>query len=734
MQVGDLTPKYFVLDLEVDRVSAGGGDPKECVTQIAVIDPSRPKAEQVFNRFIKPPKELRKGNWREKFGDVPYRMVTSFKQAWPELVQWINSSLDGDRQAVIVMHNGYEHDWPILSREVARQVAKTNQAIPKHWKPFDTLWLKNALRIQGDGSVSGLCHTLGVEVLPAHDAVNDVVMTNGIFEKMVGDASMKAVLIAALDADHPVRKVADVIRSMVSVDFAIYDFESDGLFPKKGQSGDNPRATQLAIYLPRVDQVFDERINTGKPIPREASAVHHIYDEDVKDAPDFKAVWLRGQEFIQSKLAPTANKVIVMMGHNVWGYDNKLYEAECERTGLRKERFKSFDTLALARSLFKGIVSAWTKGFFKQEYMAPLLGVNVIDAHDARGDVIVNWRFFQKLVDGCDPRKVNEAIVSGHPVLALAQLIRDIGVFDPRVCLARYEKACGLTKPLAQALFTGITNGSFFEPNNLAAILDINVEARDKEPYVVWRAFLKMTDGLDRGLVNEALNASDPLSALAQLCTSAGTFNSQACLETNKRACEIAIPLAKELMPGQSESFYQLDRLARTIGVAVEGSVDPYDTKRIFMEMTKGLDREEIARLLANPTAVQDIGNLVRAKGTFYPEKHATLPTMSSAASASPSPDPFAIFSQPTPVSSSGGGQASIRRYLTPTAGESLEPKPKRRRLVKLADQKQVVDDSDDERKLPPKKRARFLQATGSSGGADDLQLFLDDDDDFMVS
>lgn len=710
MQVGDLTPKYFVLDLEVDRVSAGDGEPKECVTQIAVIDPSRPKADQVFNRYIKPPKELRKQNWRDKFGDVPYRMVSTFQEAWPQLVQWINSSLDGDRQAVIVMHNGFEHDWPILSREVARQVAKTNQAIPKHWKPFDTLWLKNALRIQGDGSVSGLCHSLGVEVLPAHDAVNDVVMTNGIFQKMVGDAPMKAVLIAALDSDHPVRKVADVIRSRVSVDFAIYDFESDGLFPKKGEPGDNPRATQLAIYLPRVDQVFDERINTGRPIPREASAVHHIYDEDVREAPNFKAVWLRGQEFIQSKLAPTANKVIVMMGHNVWGYDNKLYEAECERTGLRKERFKSFDTLALARSLFKGVVNPWTKGFFKQEYMAPLLGVNVIDAHDARGDVIVNWRFFQKLVEGVDPSKVNEAIVSGHPVLALAQLIRDEGGFDPRLCLERYEKACGLTKPLAQALFTGITNGSFFEPNNLAAILDVNVEARDKEPYIIWRAFLKLTDGLDRGVVNEALNAEDPLAALVHLCTTAGTFNFQACLEANKRACEIVVPLAQELMPGQSEAFYRLDRLANKIGVEVEGGIDPYDTKRIFMELTKGLDRDEIARLLANPTAVQDIANLVKTKGTFYPENHVSLPSSSSSSSA---PDPFAIFSQaPQVASASAGGQASIRRYLTTVDGDEDRKPPKKRRLVKLADRRPVESDSDDESKRPPKKRMRRLAST----------------------
>lgn len=621
ISVTDLTPKYYVLDLEVDRVPESDNAPQRCITQIGVIDPSRPADKRIFNKYIKPPKELRKPGWSERFKHIPAGQVSSFKKAWPELVDWINKGLDGNRQAVIVMHNGFEHDWPILKTEVARCITKTNVAIPKFWKPFDTYWLKNALHMQGDGSVTALCHKFGIEVLDAHDAVNDVKMTDEIFKKMIGNAPMDAVLVAALDQDHPVRKVASVVQQYVEADFAVYDFEATGLFPRTGEFGQNPRAVQLAVYLPSVDKCFDEKINPGMPIPRESAAVHHIYDEDVVNSLDFKAVWLQSEDFIQTNIGCTANKIVVYLGHNIWGYDNKLYKAECERTGLKPKWLKSLDTLALVRSIFKGIKGIPRRGFFKQEYLTPLLGIDVIDAHDAKGDVMVCWKFFEKLIDGVSPQEVSQAVLSKHPVLGLAQLCKDKGRFDAHYYWELYQKASGLTLDLAKRLFNKASlDEAFFTTSNLAALLNINIHPNDKELYIHWRIFLKLTEGIKRATVNAALDETDPIDALLKLCADNDEFNPVECLTLSHKAIQCTVDLAKNMYPGNPEEFYQPHQLARMLKLEMSRNGDnPFDVKRIFLELTKGVDERDIKEALNKEDTVERLGDLARTRGTLLP-------------------------------------------------------------------------------------------------------------------
>ena len=46
----------------------------------------------------------------------------------------------------------------------------------------------------------------------------------------------------------------------------------------------------IKVFPDGSDKEYTRRINPGMHIPEEASAVHGIYDEDVKDAPLFKDV------------------------------------------------------------------------------------------------------------------------------------------------------------------------------------------------------------------------------------------------------------------------------------------------------------------------------------------------------------------------------------------------------------------------------------------------------------
>lgn len=623
MFIADMTPKCVFLDIEVASVPKMKGEPTHSITQIAVHDPSRPKGSRTFNAYIKPHKELFGNSFAGNYGigNAPPRH--SFSKVWPSLVKWVNEGLDGNRKVIVVMHNGFKHDWPILKTEIARVLPKTKLGLPKFWKAFDTLYLKNALHIPGDGSLTGLCHALGAKVRTAHDAAEDAKMTRGIFKRMIGEAPLKEVLVAALKEDHPISAAAAVINSFAVPQLAVFDFESTGLFPNKGEAGDNPRAVQLAGYLPAVDQVFNQYINPQMPIPRESSAVHKIFDADVKDSLPFNAVWMQFEEFLNTHMGAAANRVAVLAGHNIWGYDLKLYQAECERTGIQKRMWKSIDTLALARNQFKGISNLPRRGFFKQEYLAPLLGINIVGAHDAKSDVLACWQLLKTMSDGVPERKFNQAIISQHPVLALGQLCKDQGTFDASYYWKLYNKACDLTIDFARLQFDGITNEEFFEAKNLAALLGINVDGGDPDLYTRWRIFLILSAGVDRKAINEAFDQDDPLNAILKLCQQDSTFDRQKCLEMNKMACEMALPLAKALFPKEDEAFFQPERLAAMLGLTIDGEATLFDLKRFFLKLTCGLDATEIEATLLGDEAVKQLAAMIEQKGTFYPKKHA---------------------------------------------------------------------------------------------------------------
>lgn len=68
---------------------------------------------------------------------------------------------------------------------------------------------------------------------------------------------------------------------------AFFDLETTGVMVNKD------RIVEIAIAKANVDgtiEVKTRRVNPGIPIPLEASLVHGIYDDDVKDEPQFKQV------------------------------------------------------------------------------------------------------------------------------------------------------------------------------------------------------------------------------------------------------------------------------------------------------------------------------------------------------------------------------------------------------------------------------------------------------------
>ena len=68
---------------------------------------------------------------------------------------------------------------------------------------------------------------------------------------------------------------------------AFFDLETTGTNPVKD------KIVEIAILKINTDGSelwYEQRVNPGIPIPKETSAIHGIYDEDVKDMPEFKSI------------------------------------------------------------------------------------------------------------------------------------------------------------------------------------------------------------------------------------------------------------------------------------------------------------------------------------------------------------------------------------------------------------------------------------------------------------
>jgi len=120
----------------------------------------------------------------------------------------------------------------------------------------------------------------------------------------------------------------------------VFDTETTGFINKKELDLDKqPQIIQFAGMLWEIienketwvwewkeEKRVDILINPEKPIPFASSEVHHLYDIDVKDKPNFEAVHKEILEYI--------NTPDIIIGHNI-EYDENMVKLELRR--LEKE-------------------------------------------------------------------------------------------------------------------------------------------------------------------------------------------------------------------------------------------------------------------------------------------------------------------------------------------------------------------------------------------------------------
>jgi DNA polymerase III subunit epsilon len=154
-----------------------------------------------------------------------------------------------------------------------------------------------------------------------------------------------------------------------------FDLEATGVAPLEDRIVD----IALIKHLPDGTTVaLSSFVNPGLPIPREASAIHHITDDMVKDAPRFSELAPRVLEFIGDA---------DLGGFNVLKYDIPMLQAELRRTGheLKLEGRKVVDAFAIFQRMEPRNLSAAYKLY---------CGKPLPDAHRAEPDARASAEVF----------------------------------------------------------------------------------------------------------------------------------------------------------------------------------------------------------------------------------------------------------------------------------------------------------------------------------------------------
>lgn len=169
-----------------------------------------------------------------------------------------------------------------------------------------------------------------------------------------------------------------------------YDTETTGI------DGEKDRIIEIAAYDPINNQTFVQLVNPGRPIPPEATAIHHITDEQVASAPSFAEVGAAFIEFCQGDS--------VLIAHNNDGFDIHFLRHEFKRHQLEMPSWKFIDTLKWARR-YRPDLPRHSLQFLREMY-----GIPPNNAHRALDDVIVLHQLFSMMIDDLPIDKVYQLL------------------------------------------------------------------------------------------------------------------------------------------------------------------------------------------------------------------------------------------------------------------------------------------------------------------------------------
>lgn len=155
-----------------------------------------------------------------------------------------------------------------------------------------------------------------------------------------------------------------------------YDTETTGVHP------DVDRIIQIGVVKVYPDGKMTEYemlVNPGIPIPCEATKIHGITDDDVKDAPRFRSQEIYGALFMGMKDCDLG-------GYNV-KFDLRMTVAECKRNNLLTPEWgQIIDPNRIYHKMMRRNLTAAAKEFLNEVYL---------DAHGALPDARMAMRVLE---------------------------------------------------------------------------------------------------------------------------------------------------------------------------------------------------------------------------------------------------------------------------------------------------------------------------------------------------
>ncbi len=157
--------------------------------------------------------------------------------------------------------------------------------------------------------------------------------------------------------------------------FTAFDTETTGLYPE------SERIVEIgAIRFDRRGIIarYNVLVHPEKPMPEKAAEVNGITDDILRGCPVCRTVLPDFLSFIQGS---------VLVAHNA-PFDISFVNMELQRAGMPPLENACVDTIALAKEAFPGM------GKYALQFLAPRLGIEVLDAHRAEDDARVCMELF----------------------------------------------------------------------------------------------------------------------------------------------------------------------------------------------------------------------------------------------------------------------------------------------------------------------------------------------------
>lgn len=179
----------------------------------------------------------------------------------------------------------------------------------------------------------------------------------------------------------------------------VFDTETTGLLP-------SDRIVQIAgVRIARgrlTGERFDTLVNPGRPIPPASTAVHHITDAMVADAPDLSAALTAFHHFAEDA---------VLVAHNA-PFDMGLLRAAAPETGAHFDN-RVLDTVLLSAMVWGGGVP------HTLDALTDRLGIAIPpeDRHTAMGDTLATARAFLRLIPTLEAKGIErfeQAVAEGR--------------------------------------------------------------------------------------------------------------------------------------------------------------------------------------------------------------------------------------------------------------------------------------------------------------------------------